>query len=125
MKECSGFATLLKPEFGYYLCIWCGVLASIAFLSKILIGKAVTPTVQAMQSQKDFIAAVSHECKAPLAAILSSAEMIAAIPEKTIPMLLIWKYPGCHGSSGICSCSHPLMPETGLFTWKKSTLILY
>ena len=61
MKECSGFATLLKPEFGYYLCIWCGVLASIAFLSKILIGKAVTPTVQAMQSQKDFIAAVSHE----------------------------------------------------------------
>ena len=81
MKECSGFATLLKPEFGYYLCIWCGVLASIAFLSKILIGKAVTPTVQAMQSQKDFIAAVSHECKAPLAAILSSAEMIAAIPD--------------------------------------------
>ena len=81
MKECSGFATLLKPEFGHYLCIWCGVLASIAFLSKILIGKAVTPTVQAMQSQKDFIAAVSHECKAPLAAILSSAEMIAAIPD--------------------------------------------
>ena len=81
MKECSSFATLLKPEFGYYLCIWCGVLASIAFLSKILIGKAVTPTVQAMQSQKDFIAAVSHECKAPLAAILSSAEMIAAIPD--------------------------------------------
>ena len=81
MKECSGFATLLKPEFGYYLCIWCGVLASIAFLSKILIGKAVTPSVQAMQSQKDFIAAVSHECKAPLAAILSSAEMIAAIPD--------------------------------------------
>ena len=29
-----------------------------------------------MQSQRDFIAAVSHECKAPLAAILSSAEMI-------------------------------------------------
>ncbi len=81
MKECSSFATLSKPEFGYYLCIWCGVLASIAFLSKILIGKAVTPTVQAMQSQKDFIAAVSHECKAPLAAILSSAEMIAAIPD--------------------------------------------
>lgn len=81
IKECSSFATLLKPEFGYYLCIWCGILASIAFLSKILIGKAVKPTVQAMQSQKDFIAAVSHECKAPLAAILSSAEIIAAVPD--------------------------------------------
>ena len=34
-----------------------------------------------MQSQKDFIAAVSHECKAPLAAILSSAEMIDTIPD--------------------------------------------
>ena len=33
-----------------------------------------------MQSQKDFIAAVSHECKAPLAAILSSAEMIESEP---------------------------------------------
>ena len=33
-----------------------------------------------MQCQKDFIAAVSHECKAPLAAILSSAEMIESVP---------------------------------------------
>lgn len=80
IKGCSSFAALLKPAFGYYFCIWCGVLASIIFLSKILIGKSVNPTVQAMQSQKDFIAAVSHECKAPLAAILSSAEMIESIP---------------------------------------------
>lgn len=81
VKECSDFTTLLKPELGYYFCIWCGVLASIVCLSKILIKKAVSPTEKAMQSQKDFIAAVSHECKAPLAAILSSAEMIAAIPD--------------------------------------------
>ena len=32
------------------------------------------------RQQKDFIAAVSHECKAPLAAILSSAEMIESVP---------------------------------------------
>lgn len=76
LKECSSFVTLLKTEFGYYFCIWCGVLISIVLLSKILIGKAIKPTEKAMQSQKDFIAAVSHECKAPLAAILSSAEMI-------------------------------------------------
>lgn len=81
VKECSGFVALLKPEAGYYFSIWCGVFVSIICISKILIGRAVKPTEQAMQSQKDFIAAVSHECKAPLAAILSSAEMIAAIPD--------------------------------------------
>lgn len=80
IKEKSSFATLLKPKFGYYFCIWCGVLVSIICLSKILIRKAVKPTEKAMQSQKDFIAAVSHECKAPLAAILSSAEMIESVP---------------------------------------------
>lgn len=80
IKEKSSFATLLKPKSGYYFCIWCGVLVSIVCLSRILIRKAVKPTEKAMQSQKDFIAAVSHECKAPLAAILSSAEMIESVP---------------------------------------------
>ncbi len=80
IKEKSSFATLLKPKSGYYFCIWCGVLVSIVCLSGILIRKAVKPTEKAMQSQKDFIAAVSHECKAPLAAILSSAEMIESVP---------------------------------------------
>lgn len=80
IKEKSSFATLLKPKSGYYFCIWCGVLVSIVCLSRILIGKAVKPTEKAMQSQKDFIAAVSHECKTPLAAILSSAEMIESVP---------------------------------------------
>ena len=80
VKECSSFAALLKPELVYYFCIWCGVLASIVFLSKILVKKAVSPTEKAMQSQKDFIAAVSHECKAPLASILSSAEIIESVP---------------------------------------------
>ena len=81
IKEKSSFATLLKPKSGYYFCIWCGVLVSIICLSRILIGKAVKPTEKAMQSQKDFIAAVSHECKTPLAAILSSAEMIESVPD--------------------------------------------
>ncbi len=80
IKEKSSFATLLKPKSGYYFCIWCGVLVSIVCLSRILIRKAVKPTEKAMQSQKDFIAAVSHECKTPLAAILSSAEMIESVP---------------------------------------------
>lgn len=80
-KEYPGFTVLLKPVIGYYLGIWFCVFLSILLLSKVLVQKAVKPTETAMQSQKDFIAAVSHECKAPLASILSSAEMINAVPD--------------------------------------------
>ena len=81
VKESDSFASLLLPELKFYICIWCGVFLFIIFLSRILTRITVKPTEAAMQSQKDFIAAVSHECKAPLAAILSSAEMIAAVPD--------------------------------------------
>ena len=81
VKEGDSFAALLLPELKFYICIWCGVFLFIIFLSRILIRITVKPTEAAMQSQKDFIAAVSHECKAPLAAILSSAEMIATVPD--------------------------------------------
>lgn len=81
VKESDSFASLLLPELKFYICIWCGIFFFIIFLSRILIRTTVKPTEAAMQSQKDFIAAVSHECKAPLAAILSSAEMIATLPD--------------------------------------------
>ena len=81
VKESDSFASLLMPELKFYFCIWCGVFLFILFLSRILTRITVKPTETAMQSQKDFIAAVSHECKAPLAAILSSAEMIDTIPD--------------------------------------------
>lgn len=80
-KEYASHTALLKPILGYYMGIWCFVLLSLLFLSKILVEKAVKPTESAMQSQKDFIAAVSHECKEPLAAILSCAEVMGAIPD--------------------------------------------
>ena len=81
VKESDSFASLLLPELKFYICIWCGVFLFIIFLSRILARITVKPTEAAMQSQKDFIAAVSHECKAPLAAILSSAEMIESEPD--------------------------------------------
>ena len=81
VKESDNFASLLMPELTFYVCIWCGVFLFIILLSRILVKITIKPTEAAMQSQKDFIAAVSHECKAPLAAILSSAEMIDAIPD--------------------------------------------
>ena len=80
VKESDSFASLLLPELKFYICIWCGVFLFIIFLSRFLARITVKPTEAAMQSQKDFIAAVSHECKAPLAAILSSAEMIESEP---------------------------------------------
>lgn len=81
VKESDNFASLLFPELKFYICIWCGIFLFIISLSRTLTRITVKPTEAAIQSQKDFIAAVSHECKAPLAAILSSAEMIAAIPD--------------------------------------------
>ncbi len=81
VKESDSFASLLLPELKFYICIWLGVFLFIIFLSQVLTRITIKPTEAAIQSQKDFIAAVSHECKAPLAAILSSAEMIAAIPD--------------------------------------------
>ena len=81
VKESDSFASLLLPELKFYICIWCGVFLFIIFLSRILARITVKPTEAAIQSQKDFIAAVSHECKAPLAAILSSAEMIESEPD--------------------------------------------
>lgn len=81
VKESDNFASLLLPELKFYICIWCGIFLFIIFLSLILTRITVKPTEAAIQSQKDFIAAISHECKAPLAAILSSAEMIATIPD--------------------------------------------
>ncbi len=74
-------AALLLPELKYYLCIWAGAFLLFLGLSLILTRVIIKPAEQASQSQKDFIAAVSHECKAPLAAILSSAEMIDAVQE--------------------------------------------
>ncbi len=71
-------AALLRPELNYYLSIWTGVFLLILLFSLLLTRLIVKPAEKASQSQKDFIAAVSHECKAPLAAILSSAEMIDA-----------------------------------------------
>lgn len=81
VKESDNFASLLFPELKFYICIWCGIFLFIIFLSRTLTRITIKPTEAAIQSQKDFIAAVSHECKAPLAAILSCAEMIAAIPD--------------------------------------------
>lgn len=76
IKEATGSFTFLKEYLFFYLIVWLLVFIAILFLARFLISKAIKPTEQTLRSQKEFIAAASHELKAPLAVILASAECI-------------------------------------------------
>ena len=77
MKDATDSLTLLKEHLSFYITIWIIVFFIILVLTKYLIDKAMQPTENSMQIQKEFIAAASHELKAPLAVILASAECIS------------------------------------------------
>ena len=76
IKEATETFAFLREHLSFYVVTWIVVFIAILFLTKFLIGIAIKPTENAMQSQKEFIASASHELKAPLAVILSSAECI-------------------------------------------------
>ena len=76
IKESTSSFTFLKEHLSFYLIVWLLVFIAILFLVRFLINKAIKPTEQTLQSQKEFIASASHELKAPLAVILASAECI-------------------------------------------------
>lgn len=59
------------PSYG---AIWLLALACILFVSRFLLRRAFEPTERVLQSQKDFVAAASHELKSPLAVIMANAE---------------------------------------------------
>jgi signal transduction histidine kinase len=80
IKEKSSLYAFL-PLITHYLLIWLIVFLILLFISYFLIKQAVKPTEKAMQSQKDFIAAASHELKNPLAVITSSSDMIENLPD--------------------------------------------
>lgn len=80
IREATSSLTFLKKQFSFYFTIWVLVFAAILLLSNFLINKALKPTQQTLESQKEFVAAASHELKAPLAVILSSAECIKEEP---------------------------------------------
>ena len=48
----------------------------ILFVSRFLLKKAFAPSEEMIKSQKDFVAAASHELKAPLAVIMANAEAL-------------------------------------------------
>lgn len=81
-KEKSGLTAFL-PAIIRYILIWLIVFIIVLFVSVLIIRQAIKPAEKTMQSQKNFIAAVSHELKTPLAVILSAADCIEASPDST------------------------------------------
>lgn len=79
VKEKSKANSFL-PAIIRYVLIWFIVLITVLLVSILIIRQAMKPAEKAMKSQKDFIAAVSHELKTPLAVILSAADTIETLP---------------------------------------------
>lgn len=82
VKEKSGITAFLPAIIRYFL-IWLIVLIAVLFVSVLIIRQAMKPTEETMQSQKNFIAAVSHELKTPLAVLLSATDVIETSPDCT------------------------------------------
>lgn len=76
VKKTPPYLTFLMKHISFYIITWLCVFVMILILSKFLINKSMKPTKDTLQSQKEFIAAVSHELKSPLSVILTSAECI-------------------------------------------------
>ena len=50
-------------------------------VSRSLLKKAFTPSEEMIKSQKDFVAAASHELKSPLAVIMANAEALQCMQD--------------------------------------------
>lgn len=72
----SSVWSIIRQNCSLYPLIWLVMLAAMYGMSRFLIQKAVIPVEASMKSQKDFIAAASHELKAPLAVIQANAELL-------------------------------------------------
>ncbi len=67
---------LIEKQLPFYILLWVISLFCIVIVSRFLLKRAIEPTEKVLKSQKGFIAAASHELKAPLAVILASNDRI-------------------------------------------------
>lgn len=107
IKKATPSFDFFKEQLLFYIVAWLSVFLLVLILSKYLISKALKPTEKTLQSQKDFVAATSHELKAPLAVILASAECISedvmlSDEAKNIPKSLIQNACECQSWCRTC-----------------------
>ena len=67
---------LITKQLPFYILLWALSLFCIVIVSRVLLKHAIEPTEKVLKSQKSFIAAASHELKAPLAVILANNDKI-------------------------------------------------
>ncbi len=67
---------LIGKQLPFYMLLWVISLFCIVIISRFLLKHAIAPTEKVLKSQKDFVAAASHELKAPLAVILANNDKI-------------------------------------------------
>lgn len=70
---------LIGKRLPFYILIWVISLFCIIIVSRFLLKHAIEPTEKVLKSQKGFIAAASHELKAPLAVILANNDKISRL----------------------------------------------
>ena len=66
----------IAEQLPFYILLWVISLFCIVIVSRFLLKHAIEPTEKVLKSQKGFIAAASHELKAPLAVILANNDKI-------------------------------------------------
>ncbi len=72
---------LIGKQLPFYILIWIISLFCIIIVSRFLLKYAIEPTEKVLKSQKSFIAAASHELKAPLAVILANNDKINSLSD--------------------------------------------
>ena len=70
------FRAVLSRLLPRYLLIWILALAGVLSLTRLLLKKAFAPTERVLKSQKDFVAAASHELKTPLAVMVANTDLL-------------------------------------------------
>lgn len=82
----QSYFTMLQTILPLYLGIWLISCIGVRFISHFVLHKALEPTEQVLKSQKEFVAAASHELKAPLALLMANVEKLAETKPLDNPM---------------------------------------
>jgi signal transduction histidine kinase len=76
LRPRSSVWSILRQQCGWYFVVWLVMLALMYGLSRFLIHQALRPVEDSLKSQREFIAAASHELKSPLTVIQANAEAL-------------------------------------------------